>query len=150
MMQTYKDLLKAAENDLDMILGSYRFSPYAPDRDRLIRTVTAIKEVLKEPEQEPVAWLWKRCYSTGGYTKKVFDQESDARDMAKGSESLPIKDTIVPLYTVPPHHEWIGLTDIEINKVARKLQRQQPNLTHAWWESAFANAIIDKYKEKNK
>lgn len=46
---------------------------------------------LKEPEQEPVAWITK----TGSVWKTKWD------------------DSDIPLYTTPPQRTWVGLTDVE-------------------------------------
>ena len=57
--------------------------------------ITAIKEALAQPEQEPVAWLHPAnptCVTT------------DPTAYARG----------IPLYTAPPQRPWVGLTDEEI------------------------------------
>lgn len=56
-----------------------------------LEAITAIKEALAEPEQEPVAWYDKH----GIITHDPFEG-------------------VIPLYTAPPKREWIGLTDDEI------------------------------------
>ncbi len=45
---TKDELLRCAEDDLDMILGYYSSPLHAKDRARLLRTTTAIKEALKD------------------------------------------------------------------------------------------------------
>ena len=66
----------------------------------------------KQPEQEPVAWMWTRNYEGGGYTNKVFEFLNDAEEYAKDSKTLKSPDIIRPLYTAPPKRE--PLRDEEI------------------------------------
>jgi len=51
----------------------------------------------------------------------------------KGKTSLP-----------QPKHEWVGLTDEEINKL-----RYKKDWTAPWTDMTFARAIEAKLKEKN-
>ena len=51
-----------------------------------------------------------------------------------------------PVYTAPPKHEWVGLTDEEVHEVVSK----------KWWDwedafdiEGFSRAIEAKLKEKN-
>jgi hypothetical protein len=54
---------------------------------RISNAITAIKEALAQPEQEPVAFI-----SPGGHIH--YDPYLDS----------------VPLYTAPPKRPWVGLT----------------------------------------
>ena len=56
--------------------------------------VEALRQALAQPEQEPVAWMWKDGTLTN-------DQ-----DRADG--------TWQPLYTAPPKREWVGLDEVDI------------------------------------
>ena len=58
--------------------------------ERKEEVITAIKEALAQPEQEPVAWM------------KASDTE--------WSMSFFEEDGYVPLYTTPPQRTWVGLT----------------------------------------
>jgi len=49
-------------------------------------------------ESEPVAWLWQRNHSNGGYTREVCQFESKARDLAEDGKTLPTPDSVTPLY----------------------------------------------------
>jgi hypothetical protein len=84
------------------------------------KAINACKEALKQPAQEPVAWIdddvivenkWE-CYS-------------------KNPE---------PLYTHP--HQWQGLTDDEIDKIIEKHKLM-------WMTTDFARAIEQALKDKN-
>ena len=57
-------------------------------------TITAIKEALAQPEQEPVAWI--EHHKAGD--NLVWDEPS------KGT----------PLYTTPPQRTWVGLNAGEV------------------------------------
>jgi hypothetical protein len=61
--------------------------------------ITAIKEVLAQPEQEPVA-----IYRAGQAKGEVYHVE-----FLKGME-----DDEVLLYATPPQRTWIGLTDEDL------------------------------------
>lgn len=59
------------------------------------RLITALRERLAQPEQEPVAWRYRGNL-----------HEFDPSDWAEGP--------VTPLYTAP--RQWQGLTDDEINQ----------------------------------
>ena len=63
--------------------------------------ITAIKEALAQPEQEPVAYL---CENAVGH--KYF------RWKKPSSTYKPIA-----LYTTPPQRTWVGLTDEEMQAI---------------------------------
>jgi hypothetical protein len=63
--------------------------------------ITAIKEALAQPEQEPVAWV---CHGTHGHHDIDFLEE-DVDSLSVGTQ----------LYTTPPQRK--PLTDEEINKI---------------------------------
>ena len=60
--------------------------------------ITAIKEALAQPEQEPLAWI-----STG-----------PARMIHWTADKPAYGDDWVPLYTTPPQRTWVVLTKEEI------------------------------------
>ena len=94
--------------------------------------ITAIKEALAQPEQEPLAWI-----STG-----------PARMIHWTSDKPAYGDDWVPLYTAPPQRTWVGLTKEEIAEF---------DTWHDTWEeevgwcnpSAIVAYIEAKLKEKN-
>lgn len=94
-----------------------------------IKAITAIKEALAEPEQEPVAMR----YDYDGYGWLYIDNGSGSnwREKIKNAE---------PLYTAPSKRKWVGLTDEEIdtwNIVAPSRLRD------------FVRCIEAKLREKN-
>ena len=66
-------------------------------KHRRLEAITAIKEALAQPEQEPVAWM-----------DKDGDVLSASIVDGKGLRNIP-------LYTTPPQRTWVGLTDEERN-----------------------------------
>ena len=58
------------------------------------KAITAIKEALAQPKQEPLAWI-----STG-----------TARMIHWTADKPAYGDDWVPLYTTPPQRTWAGLT----------------------------------------
>jgi hypothetical protein len=63
--------------------------------DQHKEAITAIKEALAQPEQEPVAW-WN---DTGTHI------------------DLNVSGRGTPLYTTPPQRTWVGLTDMEVQNI---------------------------------
>jgi len=98
--------------------------------DRKNKAITAIKEALAQPEQEPVAWV---CYGVGD--KKDIDFEQYDVD------ALPVGTN---LYTTPPQRTWIGLTDEEVANFASRLWPLAEKQV-----SDRLRAIEAKLKEKN-
>lgn len=89
------------------------------------RAITAIKEALAQPEQEPVAILHRypsKCRMTVEYTDEITE----------------VREGSWPLYTTPPQSK--PLTDEEFRAILRSLSRQQ-----GWdgdgWDLALKEAI---------
>ena len=93
---------------------------------QMYAAITAIKEVLAQPEQEPVAWM---------------DEDGDVLSASivdgKGLRNIP-------LYTTPPQRTWIGLTDEDISKISQRLGIDHDD---SWTD--LKQAIEAKLKEKN-
>lgn len=86
-----------------------------------------------QPEPEPVAWAKPDDLIGDGYGH-CFTVLS----------SQPATAFYVPLYTIPPQPEWIGLTDDELDKINGSPMR----LEHSGLRN-FVRAIEAKLKEKN-
>ena len=93
--------------------------------DASYKAITAIKEALAKPEQEPVA-----C---------VQDLDEVKRKHLVYEKGMDWKD---PLYTTPPQRTWVGLTEEDKQKAFDDTQEGG-----GFWE--FADAIEAKLKEKN-
>jgi len=99
---------------------------------QMYKTITAIKDALAQPEQEPVAYL------------VLFEGAGKLLEFTKGNYLHGAKVEHIPLYTTPPQRTWIGLMDEEV----LKFQDIVPN-SYSIDLIAFAKAIEAKLKEKN-
>ena len=134
---TEREALKLA---LDYIVATNKSSEFwLIPASNLNKTVTAIKEALAQPEQEPVAWsYWQSCLNDDGTQTAPWVHRLSK---FKPNESIINKD-IVPLYTTPPQRTWVGLTDEDKQNAFDDTQEGG-----SFWE--FADAIEAKLKEKN-
>jgi len=137
---------------------TYIHAETSTEEDVLIdEAITAIKEALAQPAQEPVAWGVFE-----GNLHDLFLTQAEAQEMAelKGSHAK-----VQPLYTTPPQRPWVGLTgeetiDLAVKVGARldlphatKMQLQQQFIDalrkpDSLW-MLFARDIEAKLKEKN-
>ena len=95
------------------------------------KAITAIKEALAQPEQEPVTWRYKIVDVFGRPAWTLKTPKSDTRVL----ESQP-------LYTSPPQRK--PLTDEEIILIVAECAA-----SHQHTDIHFARAIEAKLKEKN-
>jgi len=105
------------------------FIPYLPLKDeaqcnRYDKAITAIKEALAQPEQEPVAW------ADHGVVNWIADKQFKHAALLYES----------------PQRTWVGLTDEEIADCAEKMEASDP--TDSFWREFF-RAIEAKLKDKN-
>ena len=88
---------------------TYIYTETTADEDELIdQAITALKEALAQPEQEPMAWQWLGS----AHFRKKLPKNADITAWN-------------PLYTTPPQRTWVGLTkqqqlDIFAQSVAKK------------------------------
>ena len=108
-----KEALKLALEALE------QYAEYEGETRAANEAITAIKEALAQPEQEPVG---KFAKFTDGIWREVTD----------GSAG-------VPLYTTPPQRTWVGLTDEEVITMSRY------DLEYA----ALIGEVQRRLKEKN-
>jgi len=95
----------------------------------------------KEPEQEPVAfYVYKPTLPRGnlgnvsdGNLPWVYDQDPSSGYSAR-----------MLVYTAPPQRTWVGLTDEEINDIAKNYALNNPTTP-----LHFARAIEAKLRSKN-
>ena len=123
-----------ALNDLsawnDGEVGGHMDEPYSAEVAR--RTITAIKEALAQPEQEPLAWI-----STGPATMIHWTSDKPAYG-----------DDWVPLYTTPPQRTWVGLTKEEIAEFDTWHDNREEEV--GWCNPSEIVAYIEaKLQEKN-
>ena len=90
-------------------------------------SITALRERLAQPEQEPVA-------SVGSLN------EFSAMELVRRGFALTD-----PLYTAPQRREWVGLTDDQVSAIADQHSVEGFELDIM----AFARSIEAKLKERN-
>jgi hypothetical protein len=130
VVMTDKEAMKLALFALDIVKIHYTQSRHINE------AITAIKERLAQPEQEPVAWMWD-VNNGGGYT---------TRDVGLYQTSIPFaKHT--PLYATPPQRK--PLTDKAITQVIDSMPRGINGWMSDWDLYDYARAIEAKLKEKN-
>ena len=71
------------------------------ERAKVQAAITALRAALAEPEQEPVAWLYRDAWGT-----------------MKLSQTLPPPVGAFPVYTAPTPRQWVGLTDAELAELS--------------------------------
>ena len=125
-----QEALKLALQVLEDCVNSYGLKY---ERPAFVKAITAIKEALAQPEQEPVAWM---------YQEYRDDDQFGWRDEILFTP--PPNDpnyfrNIVPVYTTPPRRTWVGLSDKE---------RSELVTLHDGWNE-YGQAIEAKLKEKN-
>ena len=96
------------------------------------KAITAIKEALAQPKQEPLAWI-----STGPASMIHWTADKPAYG-----------DDWVPLYTTPPQREFVGLTKEEIAEFDTWHDTREEEV--GWCNPSEIVAYIEaKLKEKN-
>jgi hypothetical protein len=66
---------------------------------RMVGILTLALEA--EQQDEPVGWMWRRTYKTGGQHWEFCLSKFAAEDLAADSASLENKDEVLPIYTHP-------------------------------------------------
>ena len=97
------------------------------------QAITAIKEALAQPEQEPVVWMMPDGQIVNKWALQFYGGQVGK-----------------PLYTTPPQRTWTKLTDEEIYSLADSLEIWNED-DEEWIldPNTFARAIEAKLKEKN-
>ena len=97
--------------------------------------ITAIKEALAQPEQEPVAYInIEERKLEWAYKYMSWDTPTVV--------NLPK----IPLYTTPPQRTWVGLTDEDITELHYEIKVR---LMGTYKTEDIYRAIEAKLKEKN-
>ena len=112
----------------------------APSKIELLRV---LREALEQPAQEPVAWLYKRENSSGGwYVVTNYEKEHD-----NGTRNIQCYD--IPLYTHPAP-SWQGLSDDELSELFAKCGwvEENDNLRELGFYK-HARMLEQALKEKN-
>jgi len=103
---------------------------YRPNIDK---AMLALHQALAQPEQKPVAW----------YAKDNLEI-NDEVEVIWNSEMPKYAQVWIPLYTAPPRKEWVGLTNVEVQEIAKQLIDDA-----AYCSTHFAIAIEAELRRKN-
>jgi hypothetical protein len=120
---TKDEALKMA---LEALEGKYSIT--ASMLNQQFQALTAIKEALAQPAQEPAAY----CYVQKGTSVDILTFYAEPDDAVAG--------TLFPLYYATPQRPWIGLTEEEVTQ----LDMDTSGTVHD-----FVQAVDSKLKEKN-
>ena len=154
MIEVMKQALEALEG-YESCIDAYYAGAVCPQIDKAI---TAIKEVLAQPEQEPNVDCNAHPEFLRGYAAaaeyfppqpKEPEQEPVAvvtgvyggRFIVEPTNSAMLLPVNMALYTTPPQRTWVELTDEEIQECLKGLPTQTIDV--------YARRIEAKLKEKN-
>lgn len=93
-------------------------TPLAKDRQEVLQAITALKEALAQPEQEPVAWHYPGGKPDQCTTDKAYAEKDPAW---------------TPMYY---KHEFVGLTDEEVDQF------------HNWKDCTWSTNELVRYVEQ--
>ena len=118
-------------------VGGHMDEPYSAEVAR--RTITAIKEALAQPEQEPVAW--EQFYPDIGKPQIEFAPVKMVAYNCTCGRTIKFESEHG---VVAPQRTWVSLTDEEINLLAKAYSTMEGELN----APAFARAILRKAQNK--
>ena len=120
-----KEVLKLALEAFDSMIGR--------KPERVEQAITAIKEALAQPYQEPVAFICE-FYADAGHPFVSFEPVTHG--------------TNTPLYTTPPQRTWVGLTPTQVKLLWEGVQEEAVKSGDSLnW--VFYTHINEALKEKN-
>ena len=134
---TKDEALKLAMEALEHACGDRCNFKYNPCFQR--EAITAIKEALAQPEQEPLEY-WN---AVEGWVK-IDEVREHLDSVGCGTIYKTFGEDRVPLYTTPPQRKWVGLTDDEIVLISAECAS-----SHQHMDIQFAKAIEAALKAKN-
>jgi hypothetical protein len=126
---TKDEALKLALEALERCVATC-FDPYAHEQAMswpehfVNQTITAIKEALAQPEQEPVAFI------------NVEQRKLEWAKYMRWDTPTVVNLPKIPLYTTPPQRQWVGLTDKERDEICLG-------------DESIARSIEAKLRDKN-
>jgi hypothetical protein len=101
--------------------------------------ITALRSRLEQPEDGPMAWVWR--HETADYGTPCVQLRFEGRPRREMQGWVT-----TPLYTHPQPAAWVGLTDKEINSVIATSKNVEGSLVLPY---GYARDIEAKLKEKN-
>ena len=145
-------MIEAMKQWLDALDISVALNVKSNHHEKIVEAYESLRQAIAELEsQEPLAWQVE-VYIDGGWSPMGNPQRNKSRAEALASNpSIPKeKQRIVELYTHPPQHTWVDLTDDDIEhayETTGHYQKLRPQDKFAVY--ALARAIAAKLKEKN-
>ena len=109
---------------------------YVGDKEIYSDTIDALRARLAQPEQEPLEY-WN---AVEGWVK--IDEVRQHFDTTNcGTIYKHEGEGRIPLYAEPPQHEWVGLTDAELESIYDACDN--------WGKFEYERRLEAKLKEKN-
>ena len=105
--------LEALEGELLKMLDKPEDEQYRVRYAYLLRVITALREALAQPEQEPVAWAVQAC-------SKMWRGEFAEIDAKAEAKRIGGTCVAFALYTTQSQRLWVDLTDEDWEKVANR------------------------------
>jgi len=137
------DLRTAAQQALEALESLFTLQVDYARPKRCGDAITALRAALKQPEQEPVAWMYVGLtFNNDMHGPHLVwkPEHMDAMSAEKGVRA-------VPLFTHPPRREWRGLTEEEFWPMLEAEGRADRKPVEII--AAFARAIEAALKERN-
>ena len=98
-------------------------------------TATKLVELLAEPEQEPVAWMYEWTNETGEIVKGVYVGSHKASHLYELAN-------LVPLYTAPPKRE--SLSDERLRDLSNSIHAHPDFDNVSVWQVFYIARAIEK------
>jgi hypothetical protein len=146
-IEALKLALEALETELavDMTNGA----EVGEAAELMCEAITAIKQALAAPVQEPVAFKIYKPTPPRGSIPDVRDAELPWVYDQDPSSGNVASMWVTPVKASPPQRTWVGLTDDEILKLAYPIRWQEVDDFEADKAINFAQMVEAKLNEKN-
>jgi len=117
--EALKLALEALNSGADVKIGRVVWTEY--DSCLISDAITAIKEALAQPAQEPVAWMHE--WEDGERVPQLHPSDDRLNDPPTSVRPLVYGDT------TPPQRPWVGLTQQEENEIWKSSRGVQETIT---------------------
>jgi hypothetical protein len=109
---------------------------------RYRKAITALKERLAQPEQEPV----QEIVPEGVITAIRNEGLTLVKDL-RGYRLMRLGK--VEAQATPPQRTWVDLSDTQIEQVYFDVVKEHRGAPMPWGQVQFGRALLNKFKEKN-
>ena len=114
-------------------------------KDEALRMAIEVMERLHQPNGNSVQLAIQACKDALAETQEPVAYVCIDSDAKETSNIISVElQCHTELYTTPPSHEWVGLSDRELFNLS-----QQCNLNHILGLIDYGRAIESKLREKN-